>query len=203
MLGGQQRSGSVGDFDLDDSAIALAVPPRISMVEPCCPVCDIVEQSSDVFRRTNVLEGHTQKFSSGVAIVVYSGVIDGEKRESIKIVDPHGLGVVVEQQAVAGFRAGCVSGAGVLSPAATAWLCCAMACSSRLACVYRRTRKMRQSVSMIEGIYGTSTCPAVMWPRSMTSAKLRVPTTAGGTGCSGGRATANLRTSSPSHGRTH
>ena len=74
------------------------------MVEPCCPVCDIVEQSSDVFRRTNVLEGHTQKCSPGVAIVVYSGVIDGEKRESIKIVDPHGLGVVVEQQAVAGFR---------------------------------------------------------------------------------------------------
>ena len=74
------------------------------MVEPCCPVCDIVEQNSDVFRRTNVLEGHTQKCSPGIAIVVYSGVIDGEKRESIKIVDPHGLGVVVEQQAVAGFR---------------------------------------------------------------------------------------------------
>jgi hypothetical protein len=78
--------------------------PRVSMVEPCCRVCDIVEQSSDVFRRTNVFEGHTQQFSSGVAIVVYSGVIDGKKREGIKSVDSHGLGIVVEQQAVAGFR---------------------------------------------------------------------------------------------------
>ena len=89
--------GVRGDFDLDESPISLAVPPRIGMVEPCCRMYDIGEQSSDVFRRTNVLEGHTQKFGSGVAIVVYSGVIDGKKREGLKIIDPHGLGIVVEQ----------------------------------------------------------------------------------------------------------
>ena len=50
-----------------------------------------------------------------VAIVVYSGVIDGEKRESIKIVDPHGLGVVVEQHSwllkqVASLALACLAG---------------------------------------------------------------------------------------------
>src|SRR5215467_1436981 len=96
--------GVRGHFDLNDSPISPAVTPRVTRVEPCCRVCDIVEQSSAVSRRTKVLDGHTQEFSSGVAIVVYSGVIDGKKREGIKIVDPHGLWVGVEQQAVASFR---------------------------------------------------------------------------------------------------
>jgi len=96
--------GLRGNFDLDDSPISPAVTPRVSRVELCCRVCDIIEQSSAVGRRTKVLDGHTQEFSSGVAIVVYSGVIDSKKREGIKIVDPHGLWVGVEQQAVASFR---------------------------------------------------------------------------------------------------
>src|SRR5712691_4032423 len=43
--------GVRGNVDLDDGAISLAVTPRVSRVEHCCRVCDIVEQSSDIFRR--------------------------------------------------------------------------------------------------------------------------------------------------------
>src|SRR5512145_330025 len=73
--------------DLDEGSISLAVPPCINMLEHCWRVCDLVEQSSDVFSRTKVFDGHGQKFCSGVAIEVHGGVVDGKKREGIKIID--------------------------------------------------------------------------------------------------------------------
>ena len=60
-------------------------------------------QGGTVGWRPNVVNRHAQELVSRIAVLRQGGRVDGEKRERFQVEDPHRLGVVVKEQAIALF----------------------------------------------------------------------------------------------------
>src|SRR6056297_3123808 len=64
---------------------------------------DIVCQSSGVFRRADVADGHGLEFLTTIAVLCYGGIIDGQKGKSAEVKYPHRVRVGFKQHAIVGF----------------------------------------------------------------------------------------------------
>jgi len=76
------------------------VSPHACSINAFTHTGNIVQQSWQLCRRANIGDGHGEKFSTAVTVVTDGSIIDCEKLQGFKIIGPHGLGIVVEQQSV-------------------------------------------------------------------------------------------------------
>src|SRR5450759_3511310 len=66
-----------------------------------CGSHDLLEQSRHILGRPNVLDRHGQELVAAVSVGADRGVVHGQEPQRLDIEDPHGLGVHLEQVAVA------------------------------------------------------------------------------------------------------
>ena len=89
-----------GDFDVDESPVFLAMSPDAGPFERRSGPRQVLHEGGDILRGTNVFDGHPQELLSRVSVVIHGGIVDGQKDEGLKVIDEHGVRVVLEQRPV-------------------------------------------------------------------------------------------------------
>ena len=90
-----------GNLHVDQGPVFLAMPPDASGLGPSRRLRDALHESGDVFGRADIFDCQGKKFFMGVAVGVCRGLIYVEKAERPRIVDPDGMRVAVEKEAIA------------------------------------------------------------------------------------------------------
>src|SRR5262249_62419750 len=71
-----------GYLDSDYRAVFLTVSPgyrRVVTTDSVRQVCSVLRLTSNVLSRSQVFNGHAEKFSSGIAILLDRSVVDSKK----------------------------------------------------------------------------------------------------------------------------
>ena len=90
-----------GDLHIDYGAVLLPMPPDTGVVDYSFrDTGDIREQQWLVIGRANVDDRHGEEFLAPIAVMGDGGVIDFEKGKGLKIINPHGQRIRLEEAAV-------------------------------------------------------------------------------------------------------
>jgi len=86
---------------VDDRAVLLAVPPDSGLLHTFAVRVEGSQQTGNVLGRPDILDGHAEEFLAGVAVAMNGDFVDFEEAEGFQVVDPHGVGVFLEEQTIA------------------------------------------------------------------------------------------------------
>jgi hypothetical protein len=88
------------DFDRDDRAVFLPVPPQASVLIRFEVIPVVREKAGHFFGRADAVSGGGQEFFPGIAVVFDSSVIHRQKRQCFDVVNPHGMRVFLKHEAI-------------------------------------------------------------------------------------------------------
>jgi len=97
------------DLGVDEAAVFQPVLPHAGVAQRRPLGGHELQQAVDLLGRPDVGDAHAQELVACVAVLGYGGVVDFEKSQRLRVVDPHGVGVAGKQglkalRAGAGFR---------------------------------------------------------------------------------------------------